>query len=143
VLFYQRQNGGIRMKTAYPVIFTKLPDGYAVHVPDFPLDTQGDDLAEAIEMARDAIGIMGIDMEDDKKTLPKPSAPENVTCEAGAFVSMVDIDFTEYRRANERRTVRRNVSLPSWLNTEAEKAGLNVSAILQVALKRELQIVDR
>ena len=131
------------MKTAYPVIFTKLPDGYAVHVPDFPLDTQGKDLAEAIEMARDAIGIMGIDMEDDKKTLPKPSAPENVTCEAGAFVSMVDIDFTEYRRANERRTVRRNVSLPSWLNTEAEKAGLNVSAILQVALKRELQIVDR
>ena len=131
------------MKTAYPVIFTKLPDGYAAHVPDFPLDTQGDDLTEAIEMARDAIGIMGIDMEDDKKPLPNPSAPESVLCEAGEFISMVDIDFSEYRRANERRTVRRNVSLPSWLNMEAEKAGLNVSAILQMALKRELQIVDR
>jgi predicted RNase H-like HicB family nuclease len=131
------------MKTAYPVIFTKLPNGYAAHAPDFPLDTQGDDLAEAIEMARDAIGIMGIDMEDDKKPLPKPSPPENIQCEADELVSMVDIDFTEYRRANERRTVRRNVSLPSWLNREAEKAGINVSAILQTALKQELQIVER
>ena len=131
------------MKTAFPVIFSKLSDGYIAHVPDFPLDTQGDDLAEAIEMARDAIGIMGIDMEDDRKPLPKPSDHESVICEAGEFVSMVDIDFTEYRKANERRTVRRNVSLPSWLNAEAEKAGINVSAILQTALKQKLQIADR
>jgi predicted RNase H-like HicB family nuclease len=131
------------MKTAYPAIFTKVSDGYVVHVPDFPLDTQGDDLAEAIEMARDAIGMMGIDREDDKKPLPKPSAPDSIVCKKGELVSMVDIDFTEYRRANERRTVRRNVSLPSWLNTEAEKAGINVSAILQTALKHELQLADR
>ena len=130
------------MKTAYPVIFTKLADGYTAHIPDFPIDTQGDDIADAIEMARDAIGIMGIDMEDDEKPLPTPSNLESITCEAGEFVSMVDIDFMEYRRANERRTVRRNVSLPSWLNTEAEKAGLNVSAVLQTALKQELQIAE-
>jgi predicted RNase H-like HicB family nuclease len=131
------------MKTAYPVIFTKLSDGYAAHAPDFPLDTQGGDIAEAIEMARDAIGIMGIDMEDDDKPLPQPTDPDIVNCKAGEFVSMVDIDFVEYRKANERRTVRRNVSLPSWLNAEAEKAGINVSAILQTALKQELQIADR
>ena len=128
------------MKTAYPVIFTKLSDGYAAHSPDFSLDTQGDDLAEAIEMARDAIGLLGIDMEDEKKPLPEPSAPENVICTANEFVSMVDIDFSEYRRVSEQRTVRRNVSLPSWLNIEAEKAGINVSAVLQAALKQELQV---
>jgi predicted RNase H-like HicB family nuclease len=133
----------MNMKTAYPVVFTKLADGYAAHAPDFPLDTQGGDLTEAIEMARDAIGIMGIDMQDDHKTLPAPSAPESVVHYLGEFVSMVDIDFAEYRRANERRTVRRNVSLPSWLNAEAEKAGINVSALLQTALKQELQIADR
>lgn len=130
------------MKTAYPAIFTKLTEGYAAHVPDFPLDTQGDCLAEAIEMARDAIGIMGIDIEDDNKPLPEPSAPGSLTCGAGEFISMVDIDFTEYRRANELRTVRRNVSLPSWLNEEAEKAGINVSAVLQTALKQELQVSE-
>ena len=131
------------MKTAYPVIFTKLSDGYAAHAPDFPFDTQGNSLAEAIEMARDAIGIMGIDMEDNKKPLPKPSAPESVVCEAGELISMVDIDFVKYRKANELRTVRRNVLLPSWLNKEAEKAGINISAILQTALKQELQIAEQ
>ena len=130
------------MKAAYPVIFTKLIDGYAAYAPDFPLDTQGEDLTEAIEMVRDAIGIVGIDMEDDKKPLPKPSALESVLCDENEFVSMVDIDFLEYRRANEQRTVRRNVSLPSWLNTEAEKAGINVSAVLQTALKQELQVEE-
>jgi post-segregation antitoxin (ccd killing protein) len=52
----------------------------------------------------------------------------------------VDIDFSEYRRAVDLKTVRRNVSLPSWLNAEAEKAGLNVSAVLQNALKQELRL---
>jgi predicted RNase H-like HicB family nuclease len=130
------------MKTAYPVVFTRVSNGYLAHAPDFPLDTQGDDLAGAIEMARDAIGIMGIVIEDEKRPLPEPSSPERVKREADEIVSMVDIDFTAYRKANERRTVRRNVSLPSWLNTEAEKAGINVSAVLQTALKQELHITD-
>ena len=130
------------MKIAYPAIFLKLDNGYAVHVPDFPLDTQGDTLAEAMEMARDAIGIMGIDLEDEKKPLPTPSEPEKITCKKDEFLSLIDIDFAAYRRAHERRTVRRNVSLPSWLDVEAEKAGINVSAVLQAALKQELHISD-
>lgn len=129
------------MKAVYPVIFTKLADGgYAAYVPDMQIDTQGESLAEAIEMARDAIGIMGIDMEDEEKSLPPPSPLDGIRAREGEIVSMVDIDFSAYRRANERRTVRRNVSLPSWLNTEAEKAGVNVSAVLQTALKQELHI---
>ena len=55
-------------------------------------------------------------------------------------VTLIDIDFTEYRRKNDMKTVRRNVSLPSWLDLEAEKAGINVSALLQAALKKELKI---
>lgn len=128
------------MKTAYPVKFTKLDDGYMVYVPDMDANTQGDSLAEAIEMARDMIGLMGIDMEDDKKPLPAPSELKAIKCGPNDFVSMVDIDFSEYRRANERRTVRRNVSLPSWLDAAAEKAGINVSSVLQNALKQELHI---
>lgn len=130
------------MKAVFPVVFTKVDDGYMAFVPDMDINTQGDNLAEAIEMARDAIGIMGIDMEDEKKPIPTPSNPDKIKCGADEMISMVDIDFTAYRRANEKRTVRRNVSLPSWLNVEAEKAGLNVSAVLQMALKQELHIVE-
>ena len=131
------------MKTVYPVVFTKLEEGgYMAFVPDMNINTQGETLAEAIDMARDAIGIMGIDMEDDKKPLPAPSDPKGIPCAENEILSLVDIDFVAYRRANEKRTVRRNVSLPSWLNAEAEKAGINVSALLQAALKQELHITE-
>jgi predicted RNase H-like HicB family nuclease len=109
-------------------------------VPDFPINTHGKDLPEAMFMARDAIGLTGISMQDRNIPLPTPTNIDNVTRDDGDVVSFVDVDFDEYRRANDIRTVRRNVSLPSWLNVEAEKAGINVSAILQAALKRELRI---
>ena len=55
------------MKTVYPVIFTQLDDGYMAYSPDFEINTQGNSLTDAIAMMRDAIGLMGIDMQDDKK----------------------------------------------------------------------------
>lgn len=130
------------MKAVYPVVFTHTgEDGYVAHVPDMDIDTQGATLAETIEMARDAIGLMGIDMQDSKKDIPQASKLEDVAHEPGEIVSLVDIDFAAYRRANDRRTVRRNVSLPSWLDEEATKAGINVSAVLRSALERELETV--
>jgi len=129
------------MRAAYPIVMTKDGKYTVVYVPDFNINTEGTDLADAMEMARDAIGIMGIDMEDDHERIPDASDLASV---AGAYpndiVTLVDVDFTEYRRRNDLRTVRRNVSLPSWLNAAAEKANLNVSAVLQAALKAELHL---
>ena len=128
------------LKNSYPIILTPDAGGYVVEIPDFAIGTQGDSIPEAMEMARDAIGLMGIDMEDDGKSLPIPSTLESVSKGPGDIVTLVDVDFTEYRRQNDMRTVRRNVSLPSWLNAAAEKAGLNVSAVLQSALKQQLHL---
>ena len=111
-----------------------------MEIPDFAIGTQGDSIPEAMEMARDAIGLMGIDMEDDGKSLPIPSTLESVSKGPGDIVTLVDVDFTEYRRQNDMRSVRRNVSLPCWLNAAAEKAGINVSAVLQAALKQQLHL---
>ena len=128
------------MKAAYPIIMKKGKTRIVVFVPDFNINTEGTDYADAMEMARDAIGLMGIDMEDEHEALPAPSPISNISASSGELVSLVDVDFSEYRRQNDMRTVRRNVSLPSWLNAEAEKAGLNVSAVLQAALKQELHL---
>lgn len=132
------------MKAAYPIVMSKGVNHIVAFIPDFNINTQGKDYAEAMEMARDAIGLMGIDMEDEKEQLPPPSDIRSFLKEHAAdVVTLVDVDFAEYRRKNDMRTVRRNVSLPSWLNAEAEKAGLNVSAVLQAALKQELRLADR
>lgn len=129
------------MKKAYPVILTKGKKFIVVYVPDFEINTQGKDVADAIEMARDAIGIMGIDMEDENEKLPEPTGIAEIRVESETdIVTLVDVDFGEYRRKNDMRSVKKNCTIPSWLNFEAEKAGVNFSAILTAALKSELKM---
>lgn len=86
--------------------------------------------------------LFGIDMEDDQKELPIPRALETIKASNGEIVSLVDVDFAEYRRKHEMRAVKKNCTLPSWLCYEAEKANINFSQALQTALKRELHITD-
>lgn len=98
------------MKCVYPAVFTKLEEGgYMAYVPDLTINTQGETLAEAIEMARDAISLVCVDMEDEGRPLPSPS--EHIVCGAAEVVSFVDADLVAYRRAIEKRSVCRNVSL--------------------------------
>ena len=129
------------MKQAYPVIITKDKDFFVASIPDFETGRQGESLAEAIEMARDAIGMCGCYMQDEKKDIPIPTDIGNVTKEASDILTLVDVDFDEYRKKHEMRTVRKNVTIPSWLNEEAESANINFSALLQKAIKAELHLL--
>lgn len=130
------------MKKVYPVILTPADKGYVVYVPNLKINTEGSDVADAIEMARDAIGLWGISEEDSGRKIPEPSRkyPDHKPDE---IVTMVDIDFAAYRRANDMRTIRKNVTVPSWLNDMAEKSGINFSQVLQDGLKDRLHISDR
>ena len=127
------------MKNAYPIILTQGQKYVVVSIPDFDINTQGEDFADAMEMARDAIGLMGIDMQDDGKELPTPTPITELTVENGV-VTLVDIDFDVYRRKNELWAVKKNCTIPSWLNYEAEKANINFSQVLQNALMEQLKI---
>lgn len=132
------------MKQTYAIILTPAdPEtGYLVYVPDLQINTEGETLSEAIEMARDAIGIWGICEEDAGRTVPEPSTlqPEH---KADELISLVDIDFKEYRKANDLKTVRKNVTLPSWLSYMAEQNGVNFSQVLQDGLRKKLHVEDR
>ncbi|WP_298030296.1 type II toxin-antitoxin system HicB family antitoxin [uncultured Dysosmobacter sp.] len=127
------------MTVVYPVVFTQIDEGgYLAYVPDLQINTEGKNLADAIAMARDAIGVVGLDIEDDGDAFPVPSV--NIPHQENEIVSLVDVDLAAYRRSVEHKTVRRNVSLPAWLNNAADVANLNVSAVLQAALKQQLGI---
>jgi len=133
------------MKKAYPIVMTQGKEFIVVFVPDFNINTQGKDVPEAIEMARDAIGLIGVDMQDDGEMLPEASSIGIAQKGASdnAIVSLVDVDFEEYRKKNDMRVVKKNCTIPSWLNFEAERAGINFSAVLQAALKNELHITSK
>ncbi len=128
------------MKNTYPIVLIPENEGYTVYIPDFDINTQGDTLTEAIEMSRDAIGLMGIDMEDENKEIPTPSSIDKIKVNSGEIFSLVDVDFTEYRRKNDVKFVRKNCTIPNWLCLEAERANINFSALLQKALKSELNV---
>jgi predicted RNase H-like HicB family nuclease len=139
-----------QMKAIYPVIFTQTDDIVLVEVPDLGILTEGVDMADAIDMARDAIGLKGITIQDDGEDVPAPSKFNEIDPLKGTFatdgrgiVSLVDVDFTEYRRRLDNKTVRRNVTLPNWLNLEADKANVNVSRVLQDALMEKLHVTNR
>ncbi len=128
------------MKNSYPIKIRKGKTHLIADLVDFNSSTQGENLTEVIEMARDAIGLLGIDMEDDGKALPIPSDITSVELCEGEISTLVDVDFTEYRRKNDLRSVKKNCTIPSWLNAEAEKAHINFSAVLQEALKQRLRL---
>lgn len=119
--------------TAYPVIFEQEKDGYFVTVPDLNKNTQGEDLADAIAMARDLICLWIVDLEDDGKKIPAPGSVK-FNLPEGAFVSFVDIDVEAYRRKYGTKIVKKNCTIPAWLNTKAEEMNINFSQTLQEAL---------
>ncbi len=127
------------MTKVYPVVLTPTKSGYVVTVPDLDINTQGKDLAEAIYMARDAIGLWGICEQDDGRIVPEPSASEPKH-DSNELVSWVDIDFDKYRRANDMTTMRINVSVPKYLKVLGDEAGINFSQELQERLKERLNV---
>jgi len=126
------------MKYVYPVIFTPLPSGeYDVRIPDLPgCITCGKNLADAIEMAEDAAAMWLCDAEDNQENIPSPS--DKLDVNKPQFINFVVADTDEYRRENDNRAVKKTLTIPSWLNAKAEKAGINFSQTLQDALKERL-----
>jgi predicted RNase H-like HicB family nuclease len=134
------------MKYVYPVIFTPEGENTLVDVPDLPgLHTFGKNLAEALYMAQDAIEMWLWDAEDKNESIPPASSQIDIAkiCSAPEqFVSMVPADTDEYRRQNDTRAVKKTLSIPAWLNHQAEKANAPFSQILQQGLKEYLHIVE-
>jgi predicted RNase H-like HicB family nuclease len=128
------------MTYVYPAIFrpSSVKGGYAVEVPDLPVFTCGDSLAEAMEMAEDATAMWLAHSEDNNHPIPPPS--ESLPHEKPQFVNLVKADTDEWRRANDNRAVRKNLTIPAWLNHKAEAAHVNFSSVLQEALKAHLKI---
>lgn len=142
------------MKVTYPVIFTEVDTNILIEVPDLGILTEANEegktkgtMADAIMMARDAIGVSCITAEDEGREMEQPSQLADVDVSKGTFcdegagiVSLVDVDLAAYRRMLDNKAVRRNVTLPNWLNQEAEKSHINVSKVLQEALMVELGV---
>ena len=128
-------------KYAYPAIIEKAEDGYSVAFPDLEgCFTCGATLPEAIEMAEDALCLMLYDHEEDGEEIPEASDVRVLQRSTDAIVTLVSCDTMEYRKLYDNQAVKKTLSIPSWLNTMSERAGINFSKVLQDALKVQLNL---
>lgn len=126
------------MKLVYPALFKSFTDksgGFVVEFPDLPgCVTEGKNLEEAIEMGIDAASgwILG-ELEDGEK-IPEASNYQDITVGEGEMVNLLLLDLDSYAERYGEKAVRKNLTIPAWLNTFAEKNNINFSKILQEAL---------
>ena len=136
------------MKYTYTAIFKPEPSEetpgktlFGVAFPDLPCHTCGDSLSDAIEMAQDALCLCLYHREQDGKDIPLSTPPQEIKVSGDEFITAIAVDTDEYKRFFGNQAVRKSLTIPAWLNTEAEKAHVNFSSVLQEALKEKLQLV--
>lgn len=128
-------------KYVYPAVFTEEDSGYSVNFPDLPnCFTSGETLGEAIEMAGDVLCLTLYEMEQAGTAIPAPSDLRDIPVGNKEFVNFIPCDTVEYRKFFDNRAVKKTLTVPSWLNDMAERAGINFSATLQSALKQQLHL---
>ena len=128
-------------KYVYPAIFTPEGGGYSIHFPDFEsCYTSAVTLTEGLEMANDVLCLTLYGLEEDSGKIPQASRVKDIQVTGDEFVSLVACDTIEYRKFYDNRAVKKTLTIPAWLNTLAERQGINFSMTLQAALKQELNI---
>lgn len=129
---------------AFPAVLTvdhEDNDAVLVSFPDLEnCFADGDNFAEALEEAREALGNVLYWMEKDGLNIPEPSDIRALDVPEGAIKTLVAADMIEFRKAWNTRSVTRTVTLPAWLDEMAKKEQVNFSQALQQALKDTLGI---
>ena len=130
------------MKLVYPANFYYEEDGgYSVEVPDLlGCVTQGDNLEEAMEMAQDAALGWILTAIEDEEEIPTPSQIEQIKLqEKDGFKTLLLLDIDQYtERYGTKKSVKKTLTIPEWLNKRAEKTGINFSQVLQESLLNKI-----
>lgn len=136
------------MLSVYPACFYKEKEGgYSVIFPDLNhLATCGDTLANAVEMAVDCLASYLYTAKKEKEDAPAPSDISDIDVNAEydeyetAFINMVSVDVDEYAKKHFEKSVKKTLTIPSWLNDIAIENNINFSQVLQNALKEQLHL---
>lgn len=131
----------------YPAVLYPFSDdsgGFVVEFPDLPgCVTEGRNLEEAILMGTDAASGWILDELEEGNSIPEASQYKEVQVREGGMVNLFTLDIDAYAEKYGEKSVRKNLTIPAWLNTFAEKNNINFSqvlqdALLQMALKKQL-----
>ena len=133
----------ITMKDHYvfPAIFEQEDKGISIEFPDLPgcLPCAGD-LETALSNAKEAMLLHLFGMEEDGEEIPEPTPFDQIQVGKHQTLVLVEAYMPPFRAKQHKRFIKKTLSLPSWINAEAEHAGINFSAVLQEALVEKLRL---
>lgn len=129
-------------KYIYPAVFTKEENGkYSIDFPDLEsCYTCGDDLADGFLMAEDVLSMVMYEYEKEHRSIPRPSNQNEIKTESNEAVYLIAGDTHKYERMYGNRPVRKNVTIPAWLDKKVSDANISLSAFLQQKLKEEFHL---
>lgn len=124
---------------AFPAFFYCAPDGVAIEFPDLPGCLPcAKNVEEAFRTAKEALGLHLYGMEQDGDEIPAPTPVSQLRPDEGGIVAMIEVFMPSVRDKINNRVVKKTLTIPAWLNREAEAAHVNFSQVLQDGLKSYL-----
>lgn len=128
-------------KYYYPAVFQQEDEGYSVWIPDLPgCVSQGDTIDEAVDMITEAMELYLEYSFDEIKQAPVPSNPKDIKVQDSQFIALIECDLLSYQKKHNNKSVKKTLSIPSWLNEIAESKHINFSSVLQEALLEKFDI---
>lgn len=128
----------------FPAIFYYAEDGISIEFPDLPGCLPcADTTEEAVRNAKEALGVHLYGMEKDGEAIPEASDVKNIRVENGGVLMLIEVFMPLVRDRINHKYVKKTLTIPYWLNAEAENQGVNFSGVLQDALKEYLHLSNR
>jgi predicted RNase H-like HicB family nuclease len=126
----------------FPAIITKFADDdYNVKFPDIlEINTFGSNIKEAYFMAEDSLKLYVFDLYEESGEIPTPKDFFHVL-EKNQTLIMVKVDLNAIIKEYDSKAVKKTLTIPSWLNKQAEENHINFSSVLQEALIQKLETV--
>ena len=124
----------------FPCVFI-YETGISVYFPD--LDgcvSYGQDEKDAFDNANEALSLHLFGMEQDGDDIPEPSQLRNIQLQNNQKAVLIEVFMPPFRAKQANKCVKKTLTIPEWLNIEAERAGVNFSQALQNGLKEYLHI---
>jgi len=120
----------------YPAVFSEDGNRTLIRVPDLQdSHVQGANVAEAVTMVESMIG----KRLDNEKTYPEPSSPKDIQLQEGESLVYITVNMARFRIKNSR-TVKKNLTIPEYLNIMALERNINVSQVLTEALRTKFEV---
>jgi predicted RNase H-like HicB family nuclease len=123
----------------YPAVFDYADDGISIEFPDLPGCLPcANTTEEAVHNAKEAAALHLYSMEQDGDAIPEPTPVDRISLESNQIPILIEVYMPLYREAIDNSYVRKNVTLPRWLEQAANEKGINFSQVLQNALKKQI-----